>query len=140
MEENYNELEKEKIKIEKEIENLQKELESQQENQTIIDDTENQVDSIKNEKKQKIKIKIPALKHKLNLYKRIFSIEWDQNEKKNGILSGLIGNSINGKFREFKFNMNEISQFDLTNEMWKLSEDEIKNEINDLHEIINMTQ
>ena len=130
----YDQLENKKYSLEKEIEDLQKQLKSQQENENNIDETGNQIDSIKNKKKQKLKQKIPALKHKLILYKGLFDIEWNEDLNQNH-LSGFINND--QQIKGFKFNTNEISKFDLVNEMWKMCDSEIQNEINELQQLIN---
>lgn len=134
----YDELEKEKYSLEKEIEDLQNQLKSQQENENNIDETGNQIDSIKIQKKQKLKQKIPALKHKLNLYKGLFDIEWNVNLDQND-LSGFMNDKNDQQIKAFKFNTNEISKFDLVNEMWKMCDSEIQNEINDLQQLLNVS-
>eukprot|EP00483_Globobulimina_turgida_P004863 UN04872 len=131
----YVELEKEKLSLQKDIESLQNEFKLKQENLHIIDDTDNMIDNITQEKTQKIKIKIPALKHKLNLYKTWFDVEWNNNKENNGIISGLI--AINNGFKQFTFNKNEISYFDSVNKMWTMSDCEINDEINHLKTIIS---
>jgi len=131
-------LEQEKLKLEGEIEELQEELKAQQEKENTVDETGNRMDQIRYQKKQKIKMKIPALKHKLNLYKRVSVIEWKDLKKDSPIVSGLIGINKGSKplFRDFSFNKNAMSQFDLVQEMWKLSDEEIKDGITDLERII----
>ena len=131
----YDELEKEKCSLEKKIEDLQNKLRSQQENENNIDETGDKIDSIKNEKKQKLQQTIPALKYQLILYKGLFDIEWNEDLDENH-LSGFINND--EQIKEFKFNLNEISKFDLINEMWKMCDSEIKNEMNDLQQLINV--
>merc|ERR1739838_562600 len=134
----FEELEQEKSKLEAEIEHLQQELKAQQERENNVDDSGNRVDQTRYQKKQKIKMKIPALKHKLNLYKRISVIEWKDMNRDSPIVSGLVGIQKDKKpaFRDFSFNKNAMSQFDLVQEMWKLSDEEIKNGITDLERMI----
>lgn len=139
LEAEFEELEQEKVKLEAEIEDLQQELKAQQEKENNVDESGNRVDQIRYQKKQKIKMKIPALKHKRNLYKRISVIEWKDMNRESPIVSGLIGIQKDEKpvFREFSFNKNAMSQFDLVQEMWKLCDEEIKDEIGDLNAMIN---
>eukprot|EP00483_Globobulimina_turgida_P005311 UN05321 len=130
----YIELEKDKLSLQRDIENLQNELKLKQENIHIIDDTDNIIDNITQEKTQKIKKKIPALKHKLKLYKAWFDIEWNNNNQSNEIICGLM--VVNNGFKQFTFNKNEIAYFDLVNKMWTLSDCELNHEINHLKTII----
>merc|ERR1712039_1088968 len=131
----------EKLKIEEEIQALQAELKSMQEHGNTISDTENCIDNLTQQKKAKIQQKLPALKHTFKLYKRIFCMELEQNN--NDILSGIIGtdNSDPQKlpFKEFTFEKNKLSHFDLVNKMWQLYEDDIHDEMKEMDEIMQST-
>jgi len=132
------ELERAKSKLEREIEDLQQALKAQQERENAVDETGDRVDQIRHQKKQKIKMKIPALKHKLKLYQRISVIEWKDVDRDSAIISGLIGIQKEKKqgFRAFSFDKNAMSQFDLVQEMWRLSDEEIVDGIRDLEEML----
>ena len=141
LEAQFEELEQEKLKLEGEIERLQRELKAQREREHTVDETGNRVDQLRHQKKEKIKMKIPALKHKLNLYKRISVIEWKDVDRDSAIVSGLVGIQKGQKpaFREFSFNKKAMSQFDLVQQIWKLSDEEIHDGIGDLERLINAT-
>ena len=91
------------------------------------------------------------MKQKLNLYKRIFPILWHEKHQQNAnhitdqpIISGFIdihqnqSQCTNISVKEFAFNTQEMSHFDLVNEMWKLSDIEIENEFHDLQKVMNL--
>merc|ERR1712224_457687 len=102
----FEELEQEKVGLEEEIERLQEELKAQQERENTVDESGNRVDQIRHQKKQKIKMKIPALKHKLSLCQRLSVIEWKDMDRDSAIVSGVVGIQKENKstFKDFSFN------------------------------------
>eukprot|EP01084_Bolivina_argentea_P318582 552517_1 len=131
----YIELQKDELELQQDVEQLQNESKLKQQHLNVIDDNENIIDNMSNEKKEKIKIKLPALKHKLYFYKSWFDIQWDNDINNKQIISGITVS--NNQFEEFTFDKNEISQFDLVNKMWQFYDNDTQDEINELKNIIN---
>jgi len=146
----YDELQSTKQRLEREIEEIEAALSAHRERGSSIEDTQHTINDLTQNKKQKIKAKIPALKHRLNLYQSLLKIEWNlrtrnkenanENETDKNILSGFVGvedEEQHIQLKEFAFDTKEISHFDLVNEMWKLYDSEIQDDVRLIQEMIN---
>merc|ERR1711971_1324177 len=97
------------------------------------DETAHTIDALKRAKKEKLKRQIPALKHTLKLYDKLFAVQ--SNSKEQSVLSGMIALS-NRNIKRFELNKKEMTHFDLVQAMWTNYDEEIKDELAGLRQVM----
>ena len=68
--------------------------------------------------KQVRKQDLPMLKHALSLYANVTKISWDYASYDEGKVAGTIVNSATGVVRDFSYDTNEQSSFEIANSIW----------------------